>query len=430
MRVVGLIVEYNPLHNGHVYHYQQAIKETAADAVVVIMSGHFLQRGEPALVNKWVRTEMALHMGADLVIQLPYVYSTQQAKYFAQGAISLLHHMPFVTHLCFGSESGDIHALQTLANHLTKEPDSIKHSIKQEMSSGQSYPKAYATALQQFILAKNLDKSLIDQPNNILGLHYLISLNQYQSNIIPTTIKREKAGYHEEEFTDQQIASATSIRKALFSREKPLWSEIKNYVPEYTLELLMREQKEGRLVSWEKYFNYITHTLLAQSAEQLEQIYEMEEGIQHRFKKIALEATSFKSLCQQVKSKRYTWNRIQRILLHSFTQFTKSEARKLMEEGPSYIRLLGYSNKGKQLLNQYKKNITLPLISNIRKNHPAMLDWDIKAAQLYALGYQRLKPNHRAYVEQQEYSSLNMYRKEISLELKQPPIYFSERASK
>lgn len=419
LKVVGLIVEYNPLHNGHVYHYQEALKETNADAVVVIMSGHFLQRGEPALVNKWTRTEMALHMGADLVIELPYAYSTQQAKYFAHGAVSLLHHLHFVTHLCFGSESGDLKSLQALAAHLTNEPSSFKNSIKQIMSSGQSYPKAYAQVLEQFILEHHLDQSLINQPNNILGLHYLIALNQLQSNIIPTTIKREKAAYHEQHFNHHQIASATSIRKAIFSQKTPSWTEIASYVPSYTVDFLQREQKAGRLVSWENYFSFIRYTILSHSNTQLEQIYEMEEGIENRLKKVGLTARSFEELTQQVKSKRYTLNRIQRLLLHSYTQFTKKEASGLLKEGPSYLRLLGYSKLGRELLNKHKKKIELPLLSNIRKEHPAMLDWDMKAAQLYTLGYSH-PPAEQAITAQED----------LKKELKQPPIYFVGRPSK
>lgn len=406
MNVVGLIVEYNPLHNGHQYHFEQAKKVTNADAVVIVMSGNFLQRGEPALVNKWARTEMALHMGVDLVIELPYVYSTQQARHFAFGAVTLLNSLPFVTHLCFGSESGELDDLQTMAELLIREPDSFKETLRQKLGEGNSYPKSYGESLVQLSKDKALDPALFSQPNNILGLHYLMSLLELNSSIIPTTIKREKASYHEKEFVDQKIASATGIREALFSTTTPDWNKIKPFLPPYTLDILQREAAEGRgPVNWENYYPYLIQSFLAQSSQHLHSIYEMEEGIENRFKTKAREADSIEQLCQLVKSKRYTWNRIQRIMLHTYTQFTKEEALSLkLEEGPSYLRLLGYSSTGKKLLNQYKKELTLPLISSIRKQHPAMLDWDIKSALLHTLGY-----THKAYL------------KEKKKELKQPP---------
>jgi predicted nucleotidyltransferase len=389
MNVVGLIVEYNPLHNGHQYHYEQSKKVTNADAVVIIMSGNFLQRGEPALVNKWARTEMALHMGVDLVIELPYVYSTQQAQHFAFGAVSLLNQLPFVTHLCFGSESGELDSLQTMAKLLVSEPNSFKETLRHKLSEGNSYPKAYGESLVQLSKDKSLDPSLFSQPNNILGLHYLMSLLKLKSSIIPTTIKREKAGYHEKEFVDQKIASATGIRQALFSSTIPDWAKIKPFLPDYTLDILQREATRGRgPVNWENYYSYLIQSFLSQSSKHLNSIYEMEEGIENRFKSKAKEAESLEELCHLVKSKRYTWNRIQRMMLHAYTQFTKEEAIRLkLENGPSYLRLLGYSNKGKELLNQHKKKLSIPLISSVRKQHPPMLDWDIKASLLHTLGY-------------------------------------------
>lgn len=389
MNVVGLVVEYNPLHNGHIYHFQQSKEVTNADAVVIVMSGNFLQRGEPALVNKWARTKMALEMGADLIFELPYVYSTQQAHYFATGAISILHHLPFVSHLCFGSESGNIGNLQYIAKILADEPASFQQVLQQEMKKGESYPNAYSNALKELLQDQDIDPSLSEKPNNILGLHYIMALLNFKSRIQATTIKREKADYHEKEFLDEKIASATSIRQALFSSTIPDWQAIKPFLPAFTLDILEQEYKAGRgPVSWENYYPYINHSFLAQSVEHVESIYEMEEGIEHRFKQKVTEAVSMEHFCQLVKTKRYTWNRIQRMILHTYTQFTKTDASQLnLNQGVRYLRLLGFSSTGKQLLNQYKKELKLPLISSIRKNHPAMLDWDLKASVLHSLGY-------------------------------------------
>lgn len=389
MNVVGLVVEYNPLHNGHLYHFEQAIKATNADAVVIIMSGNFLQRGEPALVNKWARTQMALEMGVDLVIELPYVYATQQAQHFAFGAVQLLHQLPFVTHLCFGSESGEVHSFQQIAKYIANEPESFSKIIKANMDEGSSYPNAYGNALKQYLNQNNLDPTLSTEPNNILGLHYVTALQQLNSSIQPTTIKREKAAYHEEKFLDHQIASATAIRKALFTNQIPNWEEISPFLPDFTLNILKNEYQTGRgLVKWAHFDQLVRHALLSQSSDHLRSIYEVEEGIEFRLHEKAKEAVSIEQLCQLVKTKRYTWNRIQRMLLHVFTQCSKQAIHTLgLETGPQYIRLLGFSTQGQALLNQHKKSIGLPLISSIRRDHPPMLEWDIKGSLLHTLAY-------------------------------------------
>jgi predicted nucleotidyltransferase len=415
MKAVGIVVEYNPLHNGHVYHFEQARHITQKDAVVAVMSGHFLQRGEPALVNKWARTEMALSMGADIVIELPYAYATQHARIFAYGAVYLLNALPFVEQICFGSEGGEIEPFQHAAQFTTKEPPQFQSEIQRLMKQGLPYPRAYASALRTcWSDSRHIDPSWFEMPNNILGLHYVNALYELGSSIKPTTIRREKAGYHQKELSDKHIASATAIRKALFSeratetsyisgqegtdhnpqgmahmKSQPHWSNIHRYVPEYTLHILKREHDSGRgPVQWEDYFPYVLHALLSQSSEQLRTIYEMEEGMEYRLKAKAKEASMIEELIRLSKSKRYTWNRLQRMLLHTFTQLKKDNVRRLrLKDGPDYIRLLGFSEKGRTLLSSYKKHISLPLISAIHKEQSDMLEWDLHVSRLYTLGY-------------------------------------------
>ncbi|MDQ0339199.1 putative nucleotidyltransferase [Caldalkalibacillus uzonensis] len=390
MKVVGLIVEYNPLHNGHRYHFEQAMALTGAEACVIVMSGHFLQRGEPALVNKWARTRMALDMGVDLVFELPYVYSTQQAEIFAYGAVFLLNQLPFVTHLCFGSESGNLEELNTAARMLATESQSFKKTLKAKLKEGHPYAYAYGHALAaQLNKSDRVDAKTFAQPNNILGLHYLMALHQLKSTIQPVTIKRYKAHYHQQTLTDTHIASATSIRQALLETAVPDWEAIRPFVPSFTLDVLKEEYEAGRgLICWENFYSYLLYALLSHSARDLNRIYEMEEGIEHRLKACVLSSHSAKHLIEQVKTKRYTWNRIQRILVHTLTQCHKQDIENLsLQEGPAYLRLLGYSAKGRELLNRYKKELTIPLIANIRQAHPPMLDWDLKAARIYTLGY-------------------------------------------
>lgn len=397
MKVVGLVVEYNPLHYGHVYHFQQAKKEIDADAVVIIMSGHFLQRGEPALVNKWTRTKMALAMGVDMVLELPYIYSAQPAERFALGAVASLNELPFVTHLCFGSESGDLTQLKQVADILTHEPASLKEALKAQLNNGISYPKAYAYALAELLKSDSgFDAALYSKPNNILGLSYLIALNKLSSSIRPYTVQRVKADYHDKQFKDQQIASATSIREALFNHKEPNWTEIEAYIPPFTLKLLQEEYLANRgLNHWNNYFPLLIQTILAASPEQLASILEVEEGIEHRIKEQALYAKDFQQLCQRIKTKRYTHNRIQRMLTHILLQLTKTSYSELYSEKPAYLRLLGYSELGRSLLNQFKKEINIPVITNISRHAPEALQLDVKASAIYSLGYKHTDPLFR-----------------------------------
>lgn len=396
MRVVGLIVEYNPLHNGHQYHFEQSKQQTNADATVIVMSGNFLQRGEPALVDKWARTEMALSMGVDLVFELPYVYATQHAQHFAFGAVSVLNHLPFVTDLCFGSEQGDIQAFYDYSSLLLQEPLEFKRHIKQEIKEGKNYPTAFSNALKHSFPGLE-HHDFFRQPNNMLGLQYVLALQKLNSPIQASTIKREKAGYNDTFFSDQHIASATSIRHALFSTEQPDWERIKPYVPPFTYDILKREAQQGKgPISWECFYSYLLHSLCTQSPAHLREIYELEEGIEYRLQQKASGSQSVADLLEQVKTKRYTWNRLQRMLVHILHQFTKKDAQQIKpEQGATYLRLLGYSAKGQELLNQAKKQISVPLISNVRKQHPGMLDWDLKSSLLYTLGFPSQDLQHR-----------------------------------
>jgi len=346
MKVVGLIVEYNPLHNGHLYHYQESLRATGADASVAVMSGNFLQRGEPAIVNKWARAQMALDIGIDLVLELPTAYCTQNAEVFAYGAVATLDALGIVQQVCFGSESGDISWLQELAAQLKDEPVPFKEALKTHLNLGLPYPKAYARAASSLA---GVPEELLGQPNNILGLNYVLAIKRLESSIQPATITRQKAGYHQANITDQQIASATALRKLIF--EQSLES-IKPYVPPSTLHILMLEKAQDRFpMSWENFYLLLTHSLTVHSPEALANIHEMEEGIEHRIKKHHPSALAFQDLMEAVKTKRYTWNRIQRLFLYILLNLQKKEMERLkQDQKPPYIRVLGFSEKGRQLL--------------------------------------------------------------------------------
>lgn len=290
MRTVGLIVEYNPFHNGHLYHLQQSRKITEADTVVAVMSGHFLQRGEPALLDKWARTRMALEGGCDLVIELPVAYATQPAEWFAYGAVSLLEATGVVDSFCFGTENGDLAPLLLAAEIIAKEPPAFKTLLMQLLQTGISYPNAYSRAISTYLLNLGFDDAAsfpFALPNHTLALHYLLALKRLEGKMEPFTITREKAQYSQETVTDQQIASATAIRKLLL--EQHSLEAVRSFVPASTFRILQQEWLAGHCpISWEPFTSALLHAIVTRSPAQLAGMHEITEGLEHRIKKRCL----------------------------------------------------------------------------------------------------------------------------------------------
>lgn len=390
MKTVGMIVEYNPLHNGHVLHYTQSKQITGSDAVIAVMSGPFLQRGEPAIVGKRARTEMALHMGADLVIELPVAYAAQPAEWFAWGACALLNATGVVDSLCFGSEAGSLDLLQPLAGQLADESGELRQEISRRTASGLSFPKAYAGAAASILgetigeEASGQVQELLAQPNNTLGLHYLIALQRLGSSIMPYTIGRVSAGYHDLKPSGSPIASATAVRRLIFEQGLEAAAP---YIPEYTLEILSREFAAGSgPVDWESFRQPLFHTLLARSPSELEQLHEVSEGLEHRISKMLplLDKPEVAALINALKTKRYTRTKLQRMLLHILLNHSKEKlTRGQLSEGPRYIRVLGFSGKGRTLLKHMKKTASLPVVMKpSHLDHP-QLSMDIRASAVY-----------------------------------------------
>ncbi|WP_442599390.1 nucleotidyltransferase [Neobacillus sp. D3-1R] len=382
MKALGVIVEYNPFHNGHFFHIEAAKQEDKPDVVIAVMSGNFLQRGEPALVNKWYRTEMALLGGIDIVIELPYRFATQKAETFALGSVSILNALQCES-LCFGSEDGVIDTFFKTRSFIETNKDQYEQSIRQNIKNGISYPTALKHAFTE--LSPKEDMVNLSKPNNILGYHYIEAIDKLKSPIKPFTIKRKNAEYHDEHFSSETIASATSIRKALFSNSPS--QDIHRFIPSSTQTLLLKYfQTYGNFHQWENYWPLLRYRLLQSTSKELREIYEVEEGLENRFKNMARDSVSFHEFMQRVKTKRYTWTRLQRACLHILTNTKKIEM--LSDElAPSYLRLLGMTETGRQYLNERKKDISLPIITKIAsfQDHPD-LALDIKAAQIYSCG--------------------------------------------
>ncbi len=382
MKAVGLIVEYNPFHNGHAYHLNASKEAANADVVIAVMSGNFLQRGEPALVSKWYRTKMALLNGVDIVFELPFRFAVQKAETFANGAISILD-AACCESVCFGSESGNLFDFLHTIDFLKREQQSYEENFNRFIDTGVSYPKAISLAFQNLSDSKKyLDLTM---PNNILGLEYIKAINKQRSMVKPLTVARKNADYHDEYFASETIASATSIRKAIFSNEVGK-KEIDQYVPESTKQLLTDYLHHYQhFHQWENYWSYLQFRLLQSSPDELREIYEMEEGLENRLLAAALVSNNFQDFMQKIKTKRYTWTRLQRLCVHILTNTKKMELVSLPGKA-TYLRLLGMTSNGKEYLNKNKKNFSLPLVSKLSSFKEKDIQFDVKAARVYTLG--------------------------------------------
>lgn len=389
MNIAGVVVEYNPFHNGHLYHLNATRSLTKADIVIAVMSGPFLQRGEPALVSKWDRAHMALLHGADLVLELPYVYAVQHAEIFAFGAVSILNTIG-CTHLCFGSEEGDINPFLQTLELLKKEHLSYNTKINQYIKTGVSYPKAQAMAFESLGLPQSETVDLV-LPNNILGFNYVKAADKLDANMVLATIPRKQANYHDEDFNSSSIASATSIRKALFSGGNTI-DTIQSKLPLAAYNIL--KNRHPYFINWETGFPYLKYRLLTASPPELSKIYEMEEGLENRFIREIQQKTSFTDFMTAIKTKRYTWTRLQRLCTHVLTNTTKTEMQPVLDREPvSYLRLLGMNQKGRDYLNDYKKKLTVPLYTKRVKDLVPLAELDFRADEVFGFLMQSANPN-------------------------------------
>jgi len=368
MKVLGIIAEYNPFHNGHKYHLRISKEISGADFVVAVMSGNFTQRGEPAVVDKWARTEMALLSGADLVIELPVAYAMASAEYFAFGAVKLLDSLGIVDTISFGSETGELELLSEIASILVHEPEEYKIELKKNLSSGISFPASRQRALSVYIKSKyGMDSlsSILKSPNNILGVEYLKALIRLNSSIVPMTVGRIGNDYNCNELTGK-ISSAASIRKAM--SETP-WQNakeaLKYAMPDQSLKILERELKLGRGPVFPSDFSsMLLSALRKMSAGDIRALPYMEDGLENRIRDAAGKAGSYQELLNLIGTKRYTGTRIQRILFSALIGLTNELFENFNRNGgPAYIRILGFTSAGRSLLASIRDKTALPVIT-------------------------------------------------------------------
>ena len=391
--VLGIIAEYNPFHNGHLYQIQEAKKQTGAEYVVVVMTGNFAQRGNTSLVNKWVKTDMALRCGVDVVIELPTVYSISSAENFAEGAIKILDSLRVVDTLCFGTETADFAALNNIANVLYSEPKEYVSILNHELGKGISYPKARENALMMYLNDIKRYANILSGPNNILAIEYLKALKRLKSDIRPFSVQRKKVYYNDEKIVDE-FASSTAIRK-LVARGQ--YDELRKVMPTSSYMILKEEIKKGNyVIDIVKYEKEILYNLRKMSVNEIAELQDVTEGLEHALKNAANSCNNIIELINIVKSKRYTQTRIQRILLYALLGITKKDMINAKKVTP-YTRVLGVNKNGRELLsNICKANRKINVITsvkkfediNINKNLKEMLEKDIFATNVYTLGYE------------------------------------------
>ena len=358
METIGIIAEYNPFHNGHLYHLN-TIKEMYPDkTIVLVMNGNFTERGDVSIIDKWKRTNIALNLGIDLVIELPYPFATQSADHFAYGSVTLLEKLK-VDKLIFGSESNNIEDLKLIAKTQI-ENDEFEKLVKIYSKMGKNYPTALSCALE------DLTGKKIETPNDLLGISYIKTILENNYKIIPETIKRTN-DYHSTEL-DNEISSATSIREALKENKN-----VDLHVPEETGKQL------NNLHFIDDYFNILKYKIITEKDLSIYQT--VDEGIDNLLKKEIVNATSYDDLIKRIKSKRYTYNKISRMLIHILCNFTKEKREKFNDI--KYIRILGLNKNGRDYLNTIKKETNIPIISKITREKDEMLEFEIETTKIY-----------------------------------------------
>ncbi|MEG1311072.1 MAG: nucleotidyltransferase [Romboutsia sp.] len=400
MNILGLIVEYNPFHNGHLYHLSKSLEISNATHSVAIMSGNFLQRGEPALFDKYSRAEAAVKNGVDLVIELPTLFACQSAELFAHGALATLNSLNCISSICFGSEEGNVDILYIISKILVDEPFEFRTNLKKYLDKGLLFPTARSFALFDYIKKYNLINiskedlfSILNSSNNILGLEYIKSILKLKSNIKPLTISRISASYNSENI-ESSICSATAIRKSL--KENNNLSLISNVVPNHTYDILNNKLNNKFYPMFDdKYFNILSSIIL-RDANILSSYFEVNEGIENKIYQNIFTAKSLYDLQQSVKSKRYTLTKIKRTLNNILLGITKEDIDKIKNiNAMPYIRVLAFNDKGREILKTIKDNSDINIInkfSNISFGmdndvFKTLINYDIKSSNMYNLLY-------------------------------------------
>lgn len=368
--IVGIIAEYNPFHNGHLYHLEKVKEMFPNSPIILVVGGVFTERGDISVLNKWEKTEIAIKNGIDLVVELPFPFSCASADIFANGAISILNNLG-VTDLVFGSESDDIEGIKKLVEtELNNSEFDVLVSLY--LRSGYNYPTSLSKALE------DITGNCYKLPNDILGISYVKAIYSNNYKITPHTIKRTN-DYHSKELDKmsiRSISSATSIRKALLNNK-----DIKDSVPSITYNYL----KNKKIPKLDDYFNLLKYKIISSNDLTIYNL--VDSGMEVKLKKEILNSYNFDELINKVKSKNSTYAKISRMLIYILCDYTKEQAKEFKEI--TYIRLLGFSNKGRDYLNKIKKDIDIPIISKFTREKDKMLEYEYQITKIYSLVFDK-----------------------------------------
>jgi len=348
MEVIGIICEYNPFHNGHIYHINKIKEKYPNSLIILVLNGYFLERGEISLLSKCDKTNIAINHGVDLVIELPILFGTQSADTFAKVAVTYLNRFK-VNRIIFGSESNDIEIMKDIVDKM--DDSKYNEEVKNILDTGTNYPTA---------LAKALKTSFDFKPNDLLGISYIKAINSINKKIIPETIQRTN-DYHDLE-SNNEIISASNVRNKINNNE-----DIKKYVPKDVLDKL-------NTIDYDLYFNLLKAIIIRD--DNLNEILDVDEGIENRLKEVITSCDSYGKLISCIKTRRYTYNKINRMLIHILLGIKKKHAKIDYD----YIKVIGFNENGKKYLNKIKKDLDIPLLANKKS---IIYDYEIKGSILY-----------------------------------------------
>ncbi len=405
MNITAVIAEYNPFHKGHAYQLQK-VKDAGADYIVILMSPDFVQRGEPAMVDKYTRTRMALSCGADLVLELPVRFATGSAEYFAGGAMSILNRLGAITHLSFGCETPDLFLLETVSSILAEEPPSYKDTLAEELKKGATFPEARQKALlKYFSLLPDTETSdldagdiaaLLSSPNNILAIEYLKAIRSLRSSLQPLPLMRAGSAYHDTVLPADHrnnYPSASALRAHL--KDSDLTSLPEGYIPAPALRSLREALSDGVSFPnvYERYSTLLQYDLWAKSPH-LSEYLDLSEDLASRIRSVSFDRVrNTEELIEVIKTRQLTAARIRRVLLHAFLNIRKEDARLdvLSDPGRGYVRILGFKKASAPLLHRLKETSSVPLISKnadasslLSKSDLRSFQQDLHASEIYA----------------------------------------------
>lgn len=384
MKITGIIAEYNPFHNGHLYQIRKAKEITGADYIIVVMSGNHMQRGTPALIDKYSRAKMALSGGADMVIELPTCYATASAEYFAMGAISILNQLGCVDSVCFGSESGDITMLSKIAHALVDESEDFVQSLKTKLKNGDTYPVARNAALAETINGFTTFDTILGFPNNILGIEYIKAIIRQNSSIKPYTNTRIGSDYHSYKLAEN-FSSAISIRQSLSLQDN--LDMIQSQIPALAFDIMKEDFHKTFPVYASDFSSMIKFKLLKERGQGFTQYFDVTQAISDKLEKEMFSMQSFDDFCDILKSKDITYARISRCLSHILLDIKAEDVQLFKEYGITfYARVLGFNSKADALTKTLKSHTSIPLITKTTT----------ASSQLYPIGQRQFEQDIQA----------------------------------